>query len=195
MTRNGFEDFENIVDIWLLKYLVKLLGSKLCIWIHLTCELLMWVCPYAMMLVIIPSLWCVITCLCDMWLPHLRDDKSGWRLPLCMTWVNPWVCGWGCCPYGQETTCKRGTVWCVIPCCPWGEEVNPWVCGWGQARPRDHMQKRYYMAHYPLLPIRGIVKSLRVWVRLGRANRPHAKRGTYHASVFGFRLVRGGMMS
>ena len=31
MTRNGFEDFENIVDIWLLKYLVKLLGSKLCI--------------------------------------------------------------------------------------------------------------------------------------------------------------------
>ena len=29
LTRNGFEDFENIVDIWLLKYLTKLLGSKL----------------------------------------------------------------------------------------------------------------------------------------------------------------------
>ena len=29
LTRNGFEDFENIVDIWLLKYLMKLLGSKL----------------------------------------------------------------------------------------------------------------------------------------------------------------------
>ena len=28
-TRNGFEDFENIVDIWLLKYLLKLLWSKL----------------------------------------------------------------------------------------------------------------------------------------------------------------------
>ena len=25
MTRNGFEDFENIVDIWLLKYFMKLL--------------------------------------------------------------------------------------------------------------------------------------------------------------------------
>ena len=25
MTRNGFEDFENIVDIWLLKYFMTLL--------------------------------------------------------------------------------------------------------------------------------------------------------------------------
>ena len=38
-------------------------------------------------------------------------------------------------------------------------------------------------------------KSLSVWVRLGSANRPHAERGTYHASVFGFHLVCGGMMS
>ena len=29
LTRNGFKDFENIVNIWLLKYLMKLLGSKL----------------------------------------------------------------------------------------------------------------------------------------------------------------------
>ena len=46
------------------------------------------------------------------------------------------------------------------------------------------MQKRY-MTCYHLLPMEGIGKSLRVWVRLGRANRSHAKRGTYHASVFG----------
>ena len=57
------------------------------------------------------------------------------------------------------------------------------------------MQKRYYKARYPLLPIGGIGKSLRVWVRLGNTNRPHAKRGTYHASVFGFRPVYGDMMS
>ena len=31
LTRNGFEDFENIVDIWLLNYFMKLLESKLCI--------------------------------------------------------------------------------------------------------------------------------------------------------------------
>ena len=31
MTRNGFEDFENIVNTWLLKYFRKLLGSELCI--------------------------------------------------------------------------------------------------------------------------------------------------------------------
>ena len=41
----------------------------------------------------------------------------------------------------------------------------------------------------------GIGKSLRVWVRLGSANKPHAKRGTYHASVFGFHHVCGSMMS
>jgi len=51
------------------------------------------------------------------------------------------------------------------------------------------------MTRYPLLPMGGIDKSLRVWVRLGRANRPHVKRGTYHASVFGFWLVYGSMMS
>ena len=38
------------------------------------------------------------------------------------------------------------------------------------------------MECYHLLPMGGISKSLRVWVRLGRANRPHAKRGIYHAS-------------
>ena len=31
LTRNSFDDLENIVDIWLLKYLMKLLESKLCI--------------------------------------------------------------------------------------------------------------------------------------------------------------------
>ena len=41
--------------IWLLKYLMKLLESKLCICIHFTYELLVWVCPCAMMLVITPS--------------------------------------------------------------------------------------------------------------------------------------------
>ena len=29
LTRNSFEDLENIVDIWLLKYIMKLFGSKL----------------------------------------------------------------------------------------------------------------------------------------------------------------------
>ena len=53
------------------------------------------------------------------------------------------------------------------------------------------MQKRYYKARYPLLPMGGIGKFLRVWVRLGNSNKPHAKSGTYHASVFGFQLVCG----
>ena len=41
-------------------------------------------------------------------------------------------------------------------------------------RLKDHMQKRY-MTCYPLLPIEGLSKALSVWVRLGRAKRPHAK--------------------
>ena len=123
LTRNDFKDFENIVGIWLLKYLIKLLGSKLFIWIHLTCELLMWVCPCVMMLVITPSLWRVIT------------SSSWWQAKLEALTLHDTgkslVCGWGYCPYGQKTTCKRGTMWHIIPCYLWGEEVNPWMWGWG----------------------------------------------------------------
>ena len=116
MTRNSFEDLENIMDIWLLKYLMKLLGSKL--YILNTFNFVSFWCGFALVL------WC-------WWLPCLGDNKPSWRLTLWMTHVNPWVCGWGHCLYGQKTTCKRGIVRHVIPCCPWGEEVNYWVCGWG----------------------------------------------------------------
>ena len=54
MTRNSLEDFENIVAILLLKYFMKLLGSELCISNTLTCELLMWFCHGAMILVTTP---------------------------------------------------------------------------------------------------------------------------------------------
>ena len=95
LTRNGFEDFENIADIWLFKYFMKLFGSGLCISNTLTCEFLMWFCHFAMILVIIPSLW---WCLCDdpiyvtitfVWLPRLCDDNVCvttsfvWRQRLC----------------------------------------------------------------------------------------------------------------
>ena len=53
-------------------------------WIHWTCELLMWLCPCAMMLVITPSWW-------------QQAKLETHRLTLCMTQVNPWVCGWGHC--------------------------------------------------------------------------------------------------
>ena len=52
MTRNGFEDLENIMYIWLLKYFMKLLGSELYISNTLTCELLMLIYHCAMILVI-----------------------------------------------------------------------------------------------------------------------------------------------
>ena len=56
LTRNAFEGFENIVDIWLLKYFMKLLQSELSVLNTLTCEILMWFCPCSMTLVITPSM-------------------------------------------------------------------------------------------------------------------------------------------
>ena len=92
------------------------------------------------------SFWCgfalVLWC---WWLPYLGNNKPSWRLTLCMTRVNPWVCGWGHCLLGQKTTCKRGITWRIIPCCPWRGYVNPWGCGWGLAWPIDHMLKEVHI--------------------------------------------------
>ena len=82
MTRNSLEDFENIVAIWLFKYFMKILGSELCISNTLTCELLIWFCHCAMILVITSSVW----------QPHLCDDPSMWWPRLCDNLVMwPWV--------------------------------------------------------------------------------------------------------
>ena len=108
LTRNGFEDFENIMDIWLLKYFMKLLGSKL----YILNTFNLWAFDVSLplsydigdyLVFVMTSLWRVIIlslwrCLCNVWLPYLCDDKLGWRLLFCMTRVNLWVCGWGRCP-------------------------------------------------------------------------------------------------
>ena len=61
------------------------------------------------------------------------------------------------------------------------------MCVWvrlGKAK-RLHAKE---VLHSMLSPAthRVIGKFLKVWVRLGRVDKPQAKRGTYHASVFGF---------
>ena len=97
MTRNGFEDFENIMDVWLLKYFMKLLGSELYISNTLTCELLMWFCHCAMILVITLSVWRL--CLCDdlsVWRPRLCDDLVMWP------WVRFLVLKWYWVFYGSR---------------------------------------------------------------------------------------------
>ena len=96
MTRNGFEDLENIVDIWLLKYFMKLLGSKLYVSNTLTCELLMWIFHFAMILVITPSMWwpvCVMNPL--VWKPvYVKTLFMWWPV-----YVMTLSCGlgWGFC--------------------------------------------------------------------------------------------------
>ena len=98
-------------------------------WIHWTCELLMSLCPCAMMLVITLSWW-----------QQARLET-----------------------HTLHDTGKFLSVW-----------VRPLLI-----RLKDHMQKEYYATCHSLLPIRGgggrRGKSLSVWVRLGRAKRPHAK--------------------
>ena len=48
------------------------------------------------------------------------------------------------------------------------------VCELLPIGPKDHMQKRYCVTRYTLLPMGRKGKSLRVWVRPGRTKRPHA---------------------
>ena len=85
LTRNGFEDFVNIVDIWLLKCFMKLLRSELCVSNTLTYELLMWFFPCAMTLVTTSSMW---------W-PRLCDN------PVCVTTLSMW----------QPRQCDNLVVW------------------------------------------------------------------------------------
>ena len=61
-----------------------------------------------------------------------------------------------------------------------GKSLNVWV-RLLPIGPKDHMQKGYCMARSSLLPMGGRSKSLRVWMRLGRANRTHAKELLYDA--------------
>ena len=102
LTRNGFGDFENIVDIWLLKYLLKLLWSKL----------------------------------------YILDTFNLWvfdvGLPLCYD-------------VGDYPVFMTMSLWRVII-----------PSSWRQARLES-----------PTLHDTG--KSLSVWVKLGRAKRPHTK--------------------
>ena len=39
------------------------------------------------------------------------------------------VCGWGYCPWGQETTCRRGPIWRALSVAYGGWE-KPWRYGW-----------------------------------------------------------------
>ena len=84
-------------------------------------------------------------------------------------------------------------VWCqIIPSLWWqvkiepltlhdtGKSLNVWV-RLLPIGPKDHMQKGYCMVRSSLLPTGGRSKSLRVWMRLSRANRTHAKELLYDA--------------
>ena len=84
-------------------------------------------------------------------------------------------------------------VWCQITSSLWwqvkiepltlhdaGKSLNVWV-RLLPIGPKDHMQKGYCMARSSLLPTWGRSKTLRVWMRLGRANRTHAKELLYDA--------------
>ena len=84
-------------------------------------------------------------------------------------------------------------VWCQITSSLWwqvkiepltlhdaGKSLNVWV-RLLPIGPKDHMQKGYCTARSSLLPTGGRSKTLRVWMRLGRANRTHAKELLYDA--------------
>ena len=146
-------------------------------WIHLTCEFLMWVCPYAMMLVITSSLWHVITL--SLWqqvklkAPTLHDTGKS---------LSVWV---RLLPIGLKDHMQRGYYVTHHSLLPMGGRSKSLRVRLGRAK-RPHAKEVLHGVLSFATHMGGIGKSLRVWVRLGKANRPHAKRGIYHASVFGF---------
>ena len=156
MTRNGFEDFENIADIWLLKYIMKLLGSKL----YILNTFNLWVFDVGLPLCYDVGDYLVfVTC----------DYPSLWHVITPSLW--------------QRVRLKAPTLHDT------GKSLSVWV----RLLPiglKDHMQRGYYVTHHYLLPMGGRGKSLRVWVRLGRAKRPHAKEVLH--GVLSFATYRGG---
>ena len=89
--------------------------------------------------VITPSLW---------WWTRLEPFTLHGSSKSLGVWVRPLPIGpkdhmqKGCCMTRHSLPFTRGI-------------VNPWVCRWGYVEPIDHMQKMYYMAHYPILPMGG----------------------------------------
>ena len=163
---------------------MKLIGRKLCIWIHLTCELLMWGCPCAMMLVITLSLWQLVR------LEPFTLHDTGKSLSVQM----------GLLPIQSKDHMQNG--YCVThhSLLPMrgrggggrGKSLSVWV-RLGRAK-RSHAKEALHGA-LSSTAHGGISKSLRVWVILGRANIPQAKRGTYHASGLWVLTCLYGIMS
>ena len=188
LTRNGSEDFENIVNIWLLKYLMKLLGSKL--YILNTFNFVSFWCGFAL------ALWC-------WWLPHVfvmcdypvfvtcDYTPSSWRqakleaptLYDTRNSLSVWV---RMLPIGPKDHIQKE--YCVtrhslLPLGGRGKSLSMWVRLGKPKRP--HTKEVLYSALSPTAHSR-IGKSFRLWVRLDKADKPYDKRGTYHASAFGF---------
>ena len=59
----------------------------------------------------------------SLWMMHSSMLHIGGRYSLI-------VYGWGCCPWGQKTTCKRGPIWRTLSAAHRGRE-KPWGYGWG----------------------------------------------------------------
>ena len=77
--------------------------------------------------------------------------------------------------------------WCVITPSSWRQakleaptlhDIGQFLSVWVRLlpiRPKDHMQKGYRVMCHSMLLMRRRGKSLSVWVRLGKAKKPHAK--------------------
>ena len=155
----------------------------------------MWLCPCALMLVITPSLWCVITLsMCRVITPSLWQQVrlEAYTLYDMGKSLRVWV---RLLPIGPKDHMQKGYCVTCHSLLPWGGRGKSLsVCvRLGRAK-RPHAKEVLHGA-LSLVANGGIGKSLKARVRLGKADRPHAKKATYHASVFGFWPVCGGMMS
>ena len=72
------------------------------------------------------------------------------------------VCGWGYCPWGQETTCKRGPIWRALSTAHGGRE-KPWGYGWGYCpwgQESAYQRGQYHASCEWVDPLTGLYGSL-----------------------------------
>ena len=72
------------------------------------------------------------------------------------------VYGWGCCPWSQETTCKRGPIWRALSAAH-GERGKPWGYGWGccpWGQESAYQRGQYHASSEWVDPLTGLCGSM-----------------------------------
>ena len=121
--KNEVENLTNFVEVRLFKVFLKLSSYKLCSWKEMyTCEFYVVLTPCHVWFPGDHPIWFLLSLwqqnqiqvnALSLWMTRSSLLLMGGRGSLI-------VCGWGYCPWDQETTCKRGPIWRALSAAHWG---------------------------------------------------------------------------